>query len=133
MIKRMKGDYKQTKLDKKLIGERDIHHKEVIQKSISDKKSFSFFSDEWSEVKLGDFANSYSGLSGKNKDDFGTGKPYISYMNVFSNSIINNDIYDLVSISDDENQNKVQYGDILFTVSSEGLLTSAFKTGLIRS
>lgn len=103
----------------KLIEAKEIRHKALMQKLLSGKKRLPGFTDEWKEVKLGDFANSYSGLSGKNKDDFGTGKPYISYMNVFSNSIINNDIYDLVSISDDENQNKVQYGDILFTVSSE--------------
>ncbi|MFV0145772.1 restriction endonuclease subunit S [Empedobacter falsenii] len=103
----------------KLIEAKEIRHKALMQKLLSGKKRLPGFSDESKEVKLGDFANSYSGLSGKNKDDFGTGKPYISYMNVFSNSIINNDIYDLVSISDHENQNKVQYGDILFTVSSE--------------
>ena len=32
---------------------------------------------------------SYSGLSGKSAQDFGSGKPFITYLNVYSNNIIN--------------------------------------------
>ena len=32
---------------------------------------------------------SYSGLSGKSAEDFGTGKPFITYLNVYSNNVVN--------------------------------------------
>ncbi|MFP5087688.1 restriction endonuclease subunit S [Bacteroides eggerthii] len=66
--------------------------------------------------KLG---QSYSGLSGKSADDFGTGKPYITYLNVYSNNVVNENDYQYVRISDGEKQNIVKYGDVLFTLSSE--------------
>ena len=66
--------------------------------------------------KLG---QSYSGLSGKSADDFGTGKPYITYLNVYSNNVVNENDYQYVRISDGEKQNIVKYGDGLFTLSSE--------------
>lgn len=62
---------------------------------------------------------SYSGLSGKSAEDFGTGKPFIPYLNVYSNNIVNENDYQYVRINDGEKQNIVQYGDVLFTLSSE--------------
>lgn len=62
---------------------------------------------------------SYSGLSGKSAEDFGKGKPFITYLNVYSNNIINEKEYQYVSIEEGEKQNKVKYGDVLFTLSSE--------------
>ena len=66
--------------------------------------------------KLG---QSYSGLSGKSADDFGTGKRYITFLNVYSNNVVNENDYQYVRISDGEKQNIVKYGDVLFTLSSE--------------
>lgn len=66
---------------------------------------------------LGDF---YGGLSGKTKDDFVKGNSkYISYMNVYSHPSVELDNCDYVEISKNESQNNIQYGDILFTGSSE--------------
>ena len=67
-------------------------------------------------AKLG---TSYSGLSGKSAQDFGSGKPFITYLNVYSNNIINDKDFQYVSIKDGEKQNVVEYGDVLFTLSSE--------------
>jgi len=62
----------------------------------------------------------YGGLTGKTKNDFSEGNAkYITYMNVFSNIAVDTDIEDFVKISKHENQNKVKYGDIIFTGSSE--------------
>ncbi len=61
----------------------------------------------------------YAGLSGKTKEDFGTGEPFVTYMGVFSDGSIKTDRFDFVRLSEGESQNKVQYGDILFTTSSE--------------
>ena len=62
---------------------------------------------------------SYSGLSGKAAGDFGKGKPFIPYLNVYSNNIVNENDYQYVQIDEGEKQNVVQYGDVLFTLSSE--------------
>ena len=62
---------------------------------------------------------SYSGLSGKSAMDFGKGKPFITYLNVYSNNVVNENEYQYVQIDEGEKQNVVQYGDVLFTLSSE--------------
>lgn len=62
---------------------------------------------------------SYSGLSGKSAQDFGSGKPFITYLNVYSNNVINEKDFQFVTIKDNEKQNVVEYGDVLFTLSSE--------------
>lgn len=67
--------------------------------------------------EIGDF---FGGLTGKSKEDFIDGNArFISYMNVFSNPALKLDLPDFVKINDGEKQNVVQYGDILFTGSSE--------------
>ncbi len=66
-----------------------------------------------------ELGTSYSGLTGKNGDDFGKGKPYITYLNIYGNSIINEEQVDYVVIDDNEKQNTLHYGDLLFTLSSE--------------
>ena len=70
-------------------------------------------------LSFNDFGESYSGLSGKSADDFGEGSPYITYMNVYQNQIIDITDIGLVKINKTEQQSLVQYGDILFTLSSE--------------
>ena len=62
---------------------------------------------------------SYSGLSGKSAGDFGKGKPFIPYLNVYYNNVVNENDYQFVQIDEGEKQNVVQYGDVLFTLSSE--------------
>ncbi len=69
---------------------------------------------------LGELGDFYGGLSGKSKEDFKNGNStFISYMNVYSNAALRVDIDDKVYIKDGEKQNTVQYGDVLFTGSSE--------------
>jgi len=71
------------------------------------------------ELSFSDFGESYSGLSGKSAEDFGEGCPYITYMNVYQNQIIDTINIGLVQINETEQQSVVRYGDILFTLSSE--------------
>lgn len=81
---------------------------------------FSNFYNEWQEKKLGDIGKTYTGLSGKTKNDFGFGDShFITYMNVFKNNIAKFEMTEKVKISNNEKQNKVNYGDIFFTTSSE--------------
>ncbi len=79
---------------------------------------FKGFTNDWEQCKLGKIGETYTGLSGKCKDDFGHGAgKYITYMNVFSNVI--SDISMVEAIDIDKNQNEVVSGDVFFTTSSE--------------
>ena len=72
----------------------------------------------WEQRKLGDMGTTYTGLSGKTKDDFGHGDAqFVTYMNVFLNPITDPHRTEAVEI--DGKQNLVQYGDVFFTTSSE--------------
>ena len=70
-------------------------------------------------TSFAELGTSYSGLSGKSAQDFGSGKPFITYLNVYSNNVINENDFQYVAIKDGEKQNVAEYGDVLFTLSSE--------------
>ena len=71
-------------------------------------------------VKLGEVGKFYGGLSGKSKNDFVDGNAkFITYMNVYCNPSLCVDVEDKVVIKEGERQNTIQYGDVLFTGSSE--------------
>ena len=74
---------------------------------------------EWEVVSLNSLGDTFNGLSGVTKDDFGSGVPYITYMNIFSNTRIDLNRMDYVDLSKKKKQNKVKYGDVFFTTSSE--------------
>ena len=79
---------------------------------------FAGFTDVWEQYKLGDIGETYTGLSGKTKEDFGHGNAkFVTYLNVFSNPIADSTMTEAVEI--DKKQNGVKYGDIFFTTSSE--------------
>ena len=84
-----------------------------------EKRVKGFENSVWKEVRLGEIGSTYNGLTSKSKEDFGEGKPYIPYLNIFSNHIVDSAAFELVKIGVDDKQNKVIYGDILFTISSE--------------
>lgn len=70
--------------------------------------------------ELGEIGDFYGGLSGKNKNDFqGGNAKYVTYMNIFSNIALKTIVNDFVIIGENENQNRIEYGDVLFTGSSE--------------
>ena len=82
------------------------------------KLRFPGFTEDWEQRKLGSIGSTYTGLSGKTKEDFGHGEAqYITYLNVFQNTISDITMTDKVKI--DITQNEVEYGDVLFTTSSE--------------
>jgi type I restriction enzyme S subunit len=79
---------------------------------------FEGFTDDWELRKLGDVGDTFTGLTGKTKEDFGHGSAkFVTYVNVFRNPIATLDQLDAVEI--DEKQNQVQKGDVFFTTSSE--------------
>ena len=76
------------------------------------------FCFSWEQRKLGEMGQTYTGLSGKTKDDFGHGQArFVTYMNVFSNPISNPEMTEPIEI--DSKQNEVEVGDVFFTTSSE--------------
>ena len=79
---------------------------------------FPGFTGDWEQRKLGEMGQTYTGLSGKTKDDFGHGQArFVTYMNVFSNPISNPEMTEPIEI--DPKQNEVEVGDVFFTTSSE--------------
>ncbi len=82
------------------------------------KRRFAGFTEPWELRKLGDMGDTFTGLSGKTKEDFGKGEAeFITYLNVFNNPISNIKLTEKVEL--DKKQNEVRYGDIFFTTSSE--------------
>lgn len=70
--------------------------------------------------QLSEVGEFYGGLTGKSKDDFNEGnQKLITYTNVFTNASLNLDVDNKVRIGDNEKQNILEYGDIIFTSSSE--------------
>lgn len=118
-----------TAVDEKLQGLRqqkallEQYKKGVMQQLFSlelrfrDEKGEEFTA--WEVRRLGDIGKTYNGLTGKTKEDFGTGKKYIQYKQIFDNSKIDIDKCGLVKIGENDNQNTAIYGDIFFTTSSE--------------
>ena len=82
------------------------------------KIRFDGFTYDWEQRKLGDMGSTFTGLSGKTKENFGHGDAqFITYMNVFSNPVANLEMTEAVEI--DAKQNCVKKGDVFFTTSSE--------------
>ena len=76
--------------------------------------------DGWAWKKLGDIGKTYGGLSGKSKDDFKDGVfPYIPFMNIMTNPVIDLEFLDFVNLKTGESQNSAQIGDLFFNGSSE--------------
>ena len=82
-------------------------------------KQFHDKTENWIQVSFIELGEDYSGLTNKSAGDFGKGKPYITYLNVNTNHIIDESQIQYVSVADDEKQNKVHWGDVIFTLSSE--------------
>ena len=100
-----------------------IHLKSLIE-SLNDSLSkqkirINSNFENWKKVRLGDLGYTFNGLSGKTKEDFGNGKRYIQYKQIFDSSKIAIENCGYVNVSENENQNSVKYGDIFFTISSE--------------
>ena len=81
---------------------------------------FKGFEEDWEEVLVGEIGTTYSGLSGKTKEDFGQGNAkYVTFLNVLTNAKIDTSMLEAVKVSQTEHQNEVRKGDLLFNTSSE--------------
>ena len=73
----------------------------------------------WLQVSFSELGADYGGLSNKTAADFGDGKPFITYLNVYTNRVVDEKQVQFVNVTEKESQNKVKWGDVLFTLSSE--------------
>ncbi|WP_194578423.1 restriction endonuclease subunit S, partial [Vibrio anguillarum] len=96
-----------------------LQKKALMQQLLTSKKRFPRFEGIWKKYTLGELGDTFNGLTGKTKDDFGFGKKYIPYINIFKNSRIDVSALELVDVKEGESQSLSQYGDIFFTTSSE--------------
>ena len=104
----------------KVIEKKKLIKKGAMQKLLSGDMRLDGFEGEWERKQIGKIGITYSGITGKNKSDFGHGTAkYITFLNVLNNPIINTKELELVDISSNENQNKAVKGDLFFNVSSE--------------
>lgn len=99
------------------------YKKGIMQKIFSQEIRFkdedgNDFAD-WEEKRLGEIGESFTGLTGKSSEDFGTGSPYITYKQIFDNSRIDTSKFSYVQVDIYEKQNQVKFGDFFFTTSSE--------------
>ena len=75
---------------------------------------------KWAEYALNDLGETYTGLSGKTKEDFGVGEhSFVTYVNVFKNLFAKKFGVEKVIFKENENQNYVKTDDLFFTTSSE--------------
>jgi type I restriction enzyme S subunit len=78
----------------------------------------------WEVTRLKFLGNLYSGLTGKSGSDFSSeltsnSKPFINFTNVANNKYIVANNFGFVVMTEDEQQNLVKKGDLLFLMSSE--------------
>ena len=99
-------------LKEKLLEEKKKQKKYLMQVLLNpdhpDFTRLEGFHDDWEKVKFGDLGKHYGGLNGKTKTDFGSGKPYVSYLDVFRKPIIRTNLFNLVNIELCENQNRIK-------------------------
>ena len=104
----------------KLIAKKKAIKQGAMQQLLTGKKRLPGFIGEWKTKELNEIGNTYGGLSGKTINDFQEGTyPYIPFLNIMNNPVINIHSFDYVNIRADEKQNNVIKGDLFFNGSSE--------------
>ena len=92
----------------------------LMQQLLTGETVIPGFSGEWQKKRVGDIGFTYSGLTGKTKNDFGHGEAqYITFLNVLNNPVLKTDIFERVDVHSDERQNAAKKGDLFFNTSSE--------------
>lgn len=72
------------------------------------------------KIRLGDAGHFFGGLTGKTSDDFVDGNDkFVTYSGLFNSLSIDQDCLSSVNVGQNEKQNQLRVGDILFTGSSE--------------
>ena len=108
-----------AKLDQLIAKKRDLKQA-AMQQLLTGQTRLPGFCGAWEVKRLGALGNTYGGLAGKTKEDFGRGDArYIPFMNVMTDTVIDPDWLEQVDIDPDEAQNVAKKGDLFFNGSSE--------------
>lgn len=108
-----------SSLDQLLSKKRAIQQA-AMQQLLTGQRRLPGFNEEWDVKPMRALGNTYGGLAGKTKIDFGHGYArYIPFMNVMTNMVIDAGWLEPVDIAPDEAQNLAKKGDLLFNGSSE--------------
>lgn len=92
----------------------------LMQQLLTGKTAIPGYSGDWQNKRVGDIGYTYSGLTGKSKNDFGHGEAqYITFLNVLNNPVLKTDIFERVDVRSGEHQNAAKKGDLFFNTSSE--------------
>jgi type I restriction enzyme S subunit len=114
----------------------DQYKKGVMQKLFSQELRFKDENGKefpkWEKKNLGSIGDTFTGLNGKSKENFGEGKPYIQYKQIFDSSRVDINKCDFVEIEENENQSQVKFGDVFFTTSSETPLEIGYSSVLLQ-
>lgn len=106
-------------LDKLIAKKRDIKQG-AMQQLLTGETRLAGFSGEWLPTSLKLLGSVYGGLSGKSKEHFGSGRArYIPFVNMMANIRIDPRELEQVDVSENESQNSVRSGDLIFNGSSE--------------
>lgn len=104
---------------RKLLAKQIKIHSKIVSDLTMGHRRLDGHGSKWAGVRIGKLGSTFGGLSGKTKEDFGQGKSFIPYGNIFANTRVDLHALAKVDISEGEAQNRCKYGDIFFTGSSE--------------
>ena len=123
LLEKKKDAY--TRLKKAMINRAVTHGlDEHVKLKDSGVEWIGMIPEHWESFRLKDLGYMYSGLTGKSGDDFRCDdetmtKPYVPFTNVLNNTVVDNDNFHYVVLEENEQQNQVKAGDLLFLMSSE--------------
>lgn len=92
----------------------------AMQRLLTGKTRLPGFKGAWVEKRLGEVGETYNGIGGKTKDDFGKGPArYITFLNVLTNPVLDETLFEPVNVLPADGQNRAKKGDLFFNTSSE--------------
>ena len=93
----------------------------AMQRLLTGKVRLKGFKEPWVEKSMMEIGQTYNGITGKGKADFGHGNSrFITFLNILNNPSINLDELESVDIDPiNDGQNEVRKGDLFFNTSSE--------------
>lgn len=108
-----------AKIDQLISKKRDLKQA-AMQQLLTGRTRLPGFSGEWEVKPMKSLGQTYGGLAGKTKEDFGHGSSkYIPFMNVMTDTVIDANWLEVVDVVQNEVQNLVKKGDLFFNGSSE--------------
>jgi type I restriction enzyme S subunit len=92
----------------------------LMQRLLTGRCRLPGFSGDWIPRSMASLGETYGGLTGKSRDDFGTGNGrYVPFMAVMRDVLVTAADLPRVRVGSDERQRVVLDGDVLFNTSSE--------------